>query len=82
MSNDLAVRIDELVQEQIATGRFNSASEVLVEALETLRDIENFAEPIRDELRRRLSRCGQGFSVPLNRAAFFANARSRLNGAD
>lgn len=75
---DLTPRIDQLVQQQIATGRFQSANEVLVEALETLCDMEQFAEPIRDELRRRLSRTRETGSFPLDRTAFRAEARRRL----
>ncbi|MGH7194018.1 MAG: ribbon-helix-helix domain-containing protein [Candidatus Saccharimonadales bacterium] len=76
--SDIRPRIDQLVQQQIATGRFQTADEVLVEALETLRDMEHFAEPIRDELRRRLSRGNEARSLPLDRAAFRAEARRRL----
>ena len=78
VANDLSIRINHLVQEQIATGRFRSADEVLVEALETLRDVEQLAEPLGEELRRRLTRAGKGNSLPLDRAAFFAEARRRL----
>jgi putative addiction module CopG family antidote len=77
-ANDLPLRIEHLVQEQIATGRFRTTDEVLVEALETLRDVEQMVEPVRDELRERLSRAGKGDSLPLDRAAFFAEARRRL----
>lgn len=76
--SDLRPRIDQLVQQQIATGRFQTADEVLVEALETLRDMEQFAEPVRDELRRRLLRVNDARSLPLDRAAFCAEARRRL----
>lgn len=76
--SDLRPRIDQLVQQQIATGRFQTADEVLVEALETLRDMENFAESVGDELRRRLSRADGARSLPLDRAAFRAEARRRL----
>lgn len=75
---DLPMRIEHLVQQQIATGRFRTADEVLVEALETLRDVEQLAEPVRHELRQRLARAGKGDSLPLDRAAFFAEARRRL----
>lgn len=78
LTNDLSVRIDHLVQEQISTGRFRSANEVLVEALETLREVEQLAEPVREELRQRLTRAGKGHSLPLDRSAFFAEARRRL----
>lgn len=75
---DLPMRIEYLVQEQIATGRFQSADEVLVEALETLRDVDQLAEPVREELRQRLTRAGNGHSLPLDRPALFAEARRRL----
>ncbi|HEX7446856.1 MAG TPA: hypothetical protein VF306_04880 [Pirellulales bacterium] len=78
VGSDLRPRIDQLVQQQIATGRFQTAEEVLVEALETLRDMEQFAEPVRDELRRRLLRVNDARSLPLDRAAFRAEARRRL----
>jgi len=81
MANDLATRIDQLVQQQMATGRFQSANEVVVEALETLRDLESFAEPFHEELRQRLDRTGQGNTMPLNRLAFFAEARRRVANA-
>lgn len=74
------MRIERLVQEQIATGRFQNSDEVLVEALETLRDFGQLAEPVRDELRQRLNRAGKGNSLPLDREAFFAEARRRLEG--
>jgi putative addiction module CopG family antidote len=76
--SDLPTRIEHLVQQQIATGRFQTADEVLVEALETLRDVEQLAEPVRDELRQRLGRAGKGNSLPLDHSAFFAEARRRL----
>ncbi|MGH7138488.1 MAG: hypothetical protein ACREHD_22280 [Pirellulales bacterium] len=77
-TGDLSSRIDFLVQQQIATGRFKTSEEVLVEALETLRDVEELAEPVREELRERLKLAGKGLSLPLDRAAFFAQARRRL----
>jgi len=75
---NLTPHIDQLVQQQIATGRFSTSDEVLVEALETLRDIEQLAEPMRDELRRRLRRTAEACSIPLDRTAFRAEARRRL----
>lgn len=77
-SSDLPSRIEYLVQQQIATGRFQTSEEVLVEALETLRDVEQLVEPMREELLHRLSMAGKGHSAPLDRAAFFAEARRRL----
>lgn len=77
-TSDLSSRIDYLVQQQIATGRFGTSEEVLVEALETLRDMERLAEPVREELRIRLNLAGKGHSLPLDRAAFFEEARRRL----
>ena len=71
-TSDLSSRIDFLVKQQIATGRFQTSEQVLVEALETLRDVEELAEPVRAELRERLKLAGKGFSLPLDRAAFFA----------
>lgn len=76
--SELPLCIERLVQEQIATGRFHSTDEVLFEALETLRDFEQLAEPVRDELRQRLDRAGKGNALPLDREAFFAEARRRL----
>lgn len=76
--SNLAPRIDALVQQQIATGRFRTTNEVLVEAVETLCDMEQLAEPMREELRRRLRRTGEACSLPLDRAAFRAEARRRL----
>lgn len=77
-TSDLSSRIDFLVQQQIATGRFQTSEEVLVEALETLRDVDELAEPVREELRERLKLAGKGLSLPLDRAAFFTEARRRL----
>jgi Arc/MetJ-type ribon-helix-helix transcriptional regulator len=82
MTTDPATRIDQLVQRQMATGRFSSRDEVVVEALEFLSDVEQFAEPIRVELRERLSRVGLGNALPLDRDAFFAEARRRAAIAD
>lgn len=78
MTGDLSVRIDHLIREQIAKGRYRSNDEVMVEALETLRDVEQLSEPIRKELSERLASAGKGLSLPLDRDAFFAETRRRL----
>ena len=55
MNVNLTPRLEELVQEKVKTGRYNSASEVIREALRLLEDRDQLMELRRQELKRKIA---------------------------
>ncbi len=52
MNVSLTPELENLVQEKVKSGNYNSASEVVREALRLLKDHEQFRELRREEIRR------------------------------
>jgi antitoxin ParD1/3/4 len=78
MSKDTPVRLDDrtekFVEEQISSGRFASASDVVRAALELMEEHEAKLAVLRDAIQEGLD---SGEAKPLDREAFFAKARGR-----
>jgi antitoxin ParD1/3/4 len=55
MSIELSSELEQLVQSKVASGRYQSASDVLKDALGLLEEREIYTELHRDEIRRRIT---------------------------
>jgi putative addiction module CopG family antidote len=60
--------LDALVREELATGRYASADELLTAAVQTLRERELLLASLRDDLRIRLKRLDQGEGIVFENA--------------
>ena len=73
--------VQQLVQEQLATGRYGSEDEVILEALELLRDRDAHFREFREQLRARLDRLDRGEGTQLEDEAalrrFFDDVQTR-----
>jgi Arc/MetJ-type ribon-helix-helix transcriptional regulator len=79
MSYGFSPELSRLVQQQMASGRYNSEDDLLVDAIHALDGLREQHEQLGGEIRSRLERAGQGHSQPLDRDAFKAEARRRLS---
>jgi len=57
--------VQQLVQEQLATGRYGTEDELILEALELLRERDTHLREFQDELRSRLDRLDRGEGIEL-----------------
>lgn len=78
MPNTFSPELSRLVQQQMSSGQYKSEDDLLVEAIHALEDLRKRHERLRGEVRGRLERAGKGYSHPLDRDTFKAEARRRL----
>lgn len=73
--------VQQLVQEQLATGRYGTEDEVILEALELLRDRDSHFREFQAQLRARLDRLDRGEGIELEDEAalrqFFDGVQTR-----
>jgi len=70
--------LDRLVQERMATGRYGTQDELLLQAMLALGELEQRHRELRDEIRERLDREGKPGAEPLDVTAFNAEMREQL----
>ena len=78
MSYGFPPELNRLVQQKMAGGQYESEDDLLVNAIHALDDLRTQHEQLRNEIRSRLEKTGQGQSKPLDRDAFKAEARRRM----
>lgn len=77
MSYAFPPELGQLVQEQMAVGGYATEEEMLINAIHALSELRSRREQLRSEIRGRISHSGQGLAIPLDLAAFKAEARQR-----
>ncbi|UFP94682.1 type II toxin-antitoxin system ParD family antitoxin [Gloeobacter morelensis] len=78
MNISLTPELERLVQEKVASGLYNSASEVIREALRLLKEQDMLKQARLEELRQDIQLgLESGESAPLDMAAIKAEARRR-----
>lgn len=80
MTYDFPPELARLIQEQMASGAYEREEDLLLDAVQALRDVEIRQQELRDEIQRRLARAGQGLSTPLDPEAIKAAGRRLLYG--
>jgi Arc/MetJ-type ribon-helix-helix transcriptional regulator len=70
--------LDHMVRYWMKVGSYASEDEVLLDAMLALEDVQKREEELRRELCQRVAKGGSGLSLPLDRAAFKAEARRRF----
>lgn len=79
MNISLTPRLEELVKGKVESGFYNSASEVMREALRLLEERDQLRELRLEELRREIRKgLDSGVATPLNMEALKARSRQRL----
>lgn len=82
MNHQLSPELDRLIQEKLTAGRYQSANELLLDAMVALEEIEAREEALRVELQERVAKAGGPLSQPFDREAFRAEVRRRFGVAD
>ena len=81
MNVSLTPELEEMIQEQVRSGQYSSASEVIRDALRLFRERELLRQIRLEELRREIDKglkdVEQGRVAPLDIAAIKAEARAR-----
>ena len=79
MNISLTPQLEELVKGKVQSGFYNSASEVMREALRLLEERDQLRELRLEELRREIRKgLDSGVAAPLNMEALKARGRQRL----
>lgn len=78
MTIALTPELAQMVKQRMASGAYANEGELILEAIHALDDVCTRHEQLRSEIRERISRAGQGLALPLDLAAFQAEARQRL----
>lgn len=78
MIEELSPELNKLVQAKLHEGRCQSASELLLDAIVALEEIESRERDLRAAIQLRVAKTGQSVSQPFDREAFRAEARRRL----
>lgn len=79
MNISLTPQLEELVKGKVQSGFYNSASEVMREALRLLEERDQLRELRLEELRREIRKgLDSGVATPLNMEALKARGRQRL----
>ncbi len=71
--------VEERVKGHMASGRNASKGEILVEEFRALDDMRTRQDQLRDEIRDRVAKAGEGHSCRLDRDAFKDEARRRFS---
>ena len=82
MNISLTPQLEQWVRDKVASGFYNSASEVVREALRLLNEQDRFREMRLEELRKELQKgideLDRGAGTPWDKETFLAEARARL----
>jgi Arc/MetJ-type ribon-helix-helix transcriptional regulator len=78
MPDTFSPELNRLIREKMATGHYRSEEELLLDAVRALDDLQALHTQLRTQISDRLAKAGQGHSRPLDREAFKAEARRRL----
>ncbi|MBX9791772.1 MAG: type II toxin-antitoxin system ParD family antitoxin [Pirellulales bacterium] len=78
MTEELSPELNRLIQEKLQQGLYQSASDLLVDAMFALEEIERCERDLRAAIQLRVAKAGQSLSQPFDREAFRAEARRRL----
>ncbi len=79
MNVSLTPELEQLIRRKVESGLYNSASEVVRDALRLLDDRDRFREMKIDELRKEIQKgLGSGPSIPGDFEAIKARGRERL----
>ena len=81
MTISVSPELQSLVEEQLATGQFESADAVLRAGLELLQQHNRRIDELRKEILPALERLDRGEGVPLDMEAIKAEARARFEQA-
>jgi len=73
--------IAELVRAHMASGEYASEKDLVIDAMRALDELRTHHQQLRKEIRQRLEAGGTNASKPLDRDAFNAEARRRLDEA-
>ena len=79
MAYQFPPEIKEQVREHMASGRYASEGELLVEALRALDHVRERQDQLRDEIQERVAKAGKGTSTSLEPETFKAEARRRFS---
>ena len=79
MESQFPLEVEERVKEHMASGRYASEGELLVEAFRALDDMRTRQDQLREEIQDRVAKAGEGNSSPLDRDAFKDEARRRFS---
>jgi putative addiction module CopG family antidote len=75
MTISISGELDAMLQQELATGQYNSKDEVLLAAVRLLRDRSSRLAALRQEIQPALERLDRGEGEPLDMAAVKAEAR-------
>lgn len=78
MSYGFPPALNQLIQQQMATGHYDSEDELLIDAIRALAEVSSRHVQLRTEIQSRLSKAGKEDSEPLDLEAFKEEARRRL----
>jgi Arc/MetJ-type ribon-helix-helix transcriptional regulator len=78
MAYSFPPNLDQMVRHWMAAGPYHSEDELLVDAMLALEHVQSNSDELRNEIGRRIRKVESGLAVPLDRAAFKAEARRRL----
>ena len=70
--------LDQLIQEKIASGDYQSQDDVLLDAMYALNEMNRRHAELRQEIQSRAAKCGQGLSVPFDPDEIKARGRAQL----
>lgn len=70
--------VEDRVKEYMASGRYASEEELLVEAFRALDGMRTQQDRLREEIQDRVAKAGKGNSSPLDRDSFKDEARRRF----
>jgi antitoxin ParD1/3/4 len=66
MAHVLSAELQRLVEQELATGRYRSAEQVLVEAMTLLREQDGHLQRFHENIRRRVESLDQGEGIELD----------------
>jgi Arc/MetJ-type ribon-helix-helix transcriptional regulator len=79
MSYAFPPNLEQLIQERMVAGGYQSQDELIWDALCALEEIEHGRRELQTELKRRVGKAGTSQAQPLDREAFRQEARQRRN---